>query len=186
MKVLQPRILPEDIAPLAIQSCRSCELCRHKNRLIWGEGNPKASILVVLDNPGAREDKDGKHFLCGTRGTLQKAAYEVGLSPNDFYITFILKCRPRKAYDKPIARSTCIKYLWDQLKTISPEIVLCLGNIVCQTFFEDPTVEVKKIRGRIHQVRGYSVVASYHPLAVRRRPVLYKLFVADWELAARR
>ena len=112
-------------------------------------------------------------------------AYEVGLNPDSFYISYILKCRPRKAYDKKTARDICIKYLWGQLDKVKPEVVFVLGNVACQAFFGDPTVEVKNIRGRIHEVRNYKTTVSYHPLAIRRRPVLYKYFFEDWELTAK-
>ncbi len=181
-----PAIMPEDSPPEAGFSCKRCELARHGGRVIWGEGNPEAPIFVILDNPGAREDREGAPFLCGTRATLQKAASEAGLEPNDLYISYILKCRPRRAYNKVRARTICLVYLWRQLEAVNPDLVMCLGNVVCQTFFDDPGAEVKQLRGRIHAVRGYNVVASYHPLAVRRRPVLYKYFLQDWVLAAGR
>ena len=50
------------------------------------------------------------------------------------------------------------------------------------SIFQDPTIEVKNIRERIHYVADYMTVASYHPLAVRRRPVLYRAFLQDWKL----
>ena len=178
-----PTILPEDAVPAISQSCRQCELCKQRTRVIWGEGNPSAPIFVVLDNPGAREDKNGRPFLCGTRETLQLAAHEAGLDLSSLYITYVLKCRPRRAYDKQTARSICIGHLWQQLESVNPKIVLCLGNVACQSFFEDPAVEVKQLRGKVHLVRNYEVIASYHPLAVRRRPVLYKYFLQDWKLA---
>ncbi len=180
-----PTILPEDTAPDACRFCRQCELSGHGSRVVWGEGNPGAPIFVVLDNPGAREDKEGAPFLCGTRETLQRAACEAGIEPNSLYVSYILKCRPRQAYDKETARATCISYLWKQLKIANPAVVMCLGNVVCQTFFGNPATEVKQLRGKIHLVRGYKVVTSYHPLAVRRRPVLYKYFLQDWRLVAK-
>lgn len=182
LNTLLPTILPEDVAPAMHQSCHQCELCQHGTRVIWGEGNPTAPVFVILDNPGAREDKSGQPFLCGTRETLQRAAYEAGLNSNSLYITYILKCRPRRAYDKPTARSICIRHLWEQLESKNPDIVLCLGNVACQSFLEDPAAEVKQLRGKVHLIRHYPVVVSYHPLAVRRRPVLYKYFLQDWRL----
>ena len=184
MNKQQPAILPEDAAPAAGRSCRQCELSRQGGRVIWGEGNPEAPLFVVLDNPGAREDKAGRPFLCGTRETLQAAAFEAGIKPGSLYISYILKCRPRRAYDKERARATCINFLWGQLAAVKPEIIMCLGNVACQSFFADPAAEVKQLRGRVHPVRGYSVITSYHPLAVRRRPVLHKYFLQDWRLAA--
>ena len=177
-------ILPEDRSPVANLSCEQCELAHHGSRVIWGEGNPAAPLFVILDNPGAREDKEGAPFLCGTRETLQKAASEAGFEPGGLYISYILKCRPRRAYDREKARTACLRYLWEQLEAVNPTLVMCLGNVVCQTFWGDPAVEVKSLRGKVHHVNSYDVVTSYHPLAVRRRPQLYKYFLQDWKLAA--
>lgn len=179
-----PAILPEDPAPSDNINCAQCGLAGHGSRVIWGEGNPAAPLFVVLDNPGAREDKEGVPYLCSTRETLQRAAYETGLGPDSLYISYILKCRPRKAYDKEVARGICIRYLWKQLEAAEPRLVICLGNVVCHSFFEDPEAAVKTLRGRVHQVKGYRVITAYHPLAVRRRPVLYRYFLQDWQLAA--
>ena len=179
-----PRILAEDSPPAHLRSCGRCELAGHKSRLIWGEGNRVAPLFVVLDNPGAREDREGTPYLCGTRETLQKAAYEAGFEPASIYISYILKCRPRKTYDKESARAICINFLWGQLATAQPHLVMCLGNVVCRSLFGDPEAEVKELRGQIRSVKGHKVIASYHPLAVRRRPVLYKYFLEDWRLAA--
>ncbi len=179
-----PAILPEDEIPAACRSCKQCEVGSHGTRVVWGEGNPAAPLFVILDNPGAREDREGVPFLCGTRETMQKAVYEAGIEPGTMYISYLLKCRPRKAYDKIKARATCIKFLWGQLETVNPKVVMCLGDVVCQAFFGYADAAVKKLRGKVHTVRDYRVITSYHPLAVRRRPVLYQYFLEDWRLAA--
>lgn len=180
----RPAILPEDLPPRSVGGCQQCELSGHGARIIWGEGNPGAPLFVVLDNPGAREDRGGVPFLCGTRETLQRAAYEAGLTPDSLYISYVLKCRPRKAYDKERARSTCIRFLWEQLREAGPIMVMCLGNVVCRSVFGDPEAEVKQLRGKVHLIGGYRMVVSYHPLAARRRPALYRYSLQDWRLAA--
>ena len=55
-------ILPEEAAPPGMQHCERCELSNQRDRVIWGEGNPKAPIVMILDNPGAREDGRGIRF----------------------------------------------------------------------------------------------------------------------------
>lgn len=183
MDGLLPTILPEDATPVDSQSCRLCELSTHGGRLIWGEGNNSAPVFVILDNPGAREDKDGRPFLCGTRETLLLTAKEAGLDLDSLYVTYILKCRPRRAYNKPLARSSCVRYLWGQLNSVKPDIIVCLGDVACQSFFENPDARVKFLRGEVHNIKNYNTIVSYHPLAVRRRPVLRKYFLQDWKLA---
>lgn len=139
----RPSILPEDFPPPDAFSCHRCSLSQQRTRVIWGEGNPKAPVFVVVDNPGAREDPDGRPFLCGTRETLQKAAFEAGLAGDDLYLTYVLKCRPRRSYDKPLCRNRCLGYLWGQLEQVKPIVLVVLGNIAVQSLRGDPETEVK-------------------------------------------
>ena len=177
-----PFLWPEEPTPEHLTNCHDCGLYQHGSRMVWGEGNPDAPIMIVLDNPGAREDREGNPFVCGTRQTLQKAANEVGLQMDDLYITYILKRKPTKAYDKVKVRQICMNHLKEQLTIKQPKFIFCLGNVAVQSFFESPESEVKTLRGEIHQVKGFPTITGYHPLAVRRRPNLWSLFLEDWRL----
>jgi uracil-DNA glycosylase len=73
----------------------------------------------------------------------------------------------------------------DQLQTKKPKVVFCLGNVAVQSFFKNPDVEVKSLRGSIQEVRGFPTLVAYHPLAVRRRPNLWSLFMDDWKELAK-
>ena len=174
------QIWPEHAAPASVLSCSQCELCSQRTRVIWGEGNPNAPVIVILDNPGAREDKDGVPYVCPTRQSLQAAASRAGIGPRDLYITYLLKCRPVRKYDKPAARSACFGYLTQQLEAQRPLAAFCLGNTAVRGFFGDPEAEVKNLRGTWHEVRGLQTLVSYHPLAVRRRPNLVRQYDEDW------
>lgn len=180
-----PSVWPEDQTPTEAINCSRCELHCQRSRIIWGEGNPTGPVIIVLDNPGAREDKDGNSFICGTRQTLQSAAFEAGFKMEDLYVTYILKCRPVRRYNKEAARSTCISYLNKQLELQNPKLAMCLGTTAVQYFFENMEAEVKNLRGQMHFVRGLPAYVSYHPLAVRRRPNLSKQFSEDWNLLSR-
>ncbi|WP_223593583.1 uracil-DNA glycosylase [Neobacillus bataviensis] len=180
MSTFVPNLWPEEAVPTFAKECKDCGLYQHGTRMVWGEGNPNAPIMILLDNPGAREDCDGSPFVCGTRQTLQQAAYEVGLTADDLYITYILKRKPTRAYEKENVRTICINHLEDQLQAKNPKVVFCMGNIAVQSFFQNKDVDVKSLRGTIQQVRGIPTLVAYHPLAVRRRPNLWSYFVKDW------
>jgi DNA polymerase len=154
--------------------------------MIWGEGNSEAPIMIILDNPGAREDKEGSPYVCGTRQTLQEAANHAGLVPEDLFVTYILKRRPVRAYDKEKTREICIGHLKEQLESKKPSLILCLGNVALQSFLEYPLAEVKNMRGRWTEVHDIPLTVGYHPLAVRRRPNLWPSFLEDWKLLANR
>ena len=111
-----PTIWPEEELPPEAIDYKSCEVCTQKSRVIWGEGNPKAPIIIILDNPGGREDKEGKEYVCGTRQTLQAAIYEVGLDIDNVYVTYLLKCRPFCSYNKERAGHLVNHFLFNKSK----------------------------------------------------------------------
>ncbi|KRF10716.1 uracil-DNA glycosylase [Paenibacillus sp. Soil787] len=179
-------ILEEEIAPSHAIACQQCELSKQRQRVIWGEGNPEAPIFIIMDNPGAREDKEGQAFVCGTRETLQMGMREAGLDLGLVYVSYLLKCRPIRAYNKPAAREACSSHLELQLKEKKPRLLFGLGNVVVESMFPDVGADVKSYRGSWHTFQGLPAAFSYHPLAVRRRPVLMKYFVQDLQLVAQR
>ena len=181
-----PIVWPEDPVPECQKGCRECGLYEQGSRMVWGEGNPQAPIMIILDNPGAREDREGNSYVCGTRKTLQSTANEVGLGIDDLYMTFILKRRPVRAYEKEKTRQICMTHLKEQMEAKKPAFVLCLGNVAVQAFFQDSEVDVKSLRGSWHDVRGHQTIVAYHPLAIRRRPNLKSYFLEDWALLAER
>ncbi|MEH7119576.1 uracil-DNA glycosylase [Neobacillus vireti] len=184
MSLFCPILWPEEPTPDLYKHCGECGLDQHGSRMIWGEGNPDAPIMILLDNPGAREDREGNPFVCGTRQTLQQAANEAGLKNKDLYVTYILKRKPVRAYEKEEVRHICMNHLKQQLLTKKPAFILCLGNVAVQSFFNNREAEVKTLHGKIHIVNGFQTTVSYHPLAVRRRPNLWSVFMKDWNFLA--
>ncbi|HBN83324.1 MAG TPA: uracil-DNA glycosylase [Clostridiales bacterium] len=181
-----PTIWPETKVPPEALDCQKCELYRQRSRMIWGEGNTSAPVLLILDNPGAREDKDGNAYVCGTRQTLQLAAFNAGFKAEDLYVTYVLKCQPKRQYNKEEARGTCMEHLNNQLLQQKPKLAFCLGNVAVQWFFDDMEKDVKTLRGTWHFSKGIPTAVTYHPLAVRRRPNLLPYFTNDWEMLAQR
>lgn len=171
---------PEEAAPPDAKHCERCELAGQRSRVIWGEGNPDAPLFLILDNPGAREDREGNPFLCGTRETLQRGMMKAGVPADAVYMTYLLKCRPLRAYDKPEARAACFPHLRLQLQEKQPLVLFGFGNVVAETLLpEKENPSVKELRGVWHEFRGIPIGFTYHPLAVRRRPNLMKFFVED-------
>ncbi|WP_438446349.1 uracil-DNA glycosylase [Gorillibacterium sp. sgz5001074] len=182
MEPFVPSVWPEALVPAAAEGCVRCALAAQRKRIIWGEGNPEAPVYILLDNPGARETPEGEAFVCGTRQTLQQAAHETGFRQSDLFVTYLLKCRPVRAYDKETARASCLPYLEDQLAARKPKLLFCMGNVALRAYCGDTEAEVKGLRGKLHEIGSQTVAVTYHPLAVRRRPNLYPLFLQDWQL----
>lgn len=200
---------PEDEAPAGV-TCDDFSLGGH-GRLVWGEGVPGSRIMILLDNPGAREDKHGTPYVCGTRRTLRRALAEAGLAREPVYLTYLVKCRPLRAYDKPRARRAGLGFFREQLAAHKPAVLVLLGDVVVQTVTGRDDASVRELRrrqrrrdgeagsppartggtdlqGKIAEnciVGGVPAVVGYHPLAARRRPVLYPLLVEDLTVARR-
>ncbi|CAM3421383.1 uracil-DNA glycosylase [Marinicrinis lubricantis] len=183
MEDWKPMILKEDSPPREALNCDQCGLAEQHGRFIWGEGNPDAPIFVIMDNPGAREDREGAAFVCGTRQTLQLGLREAGVALDEIYVSYLVKRRPVRKYDKPHAREACLGHLKAQLEEQKPKLLLGLGNVVIQALIAQEE-EVKNRRGKWLEFEGIPIAFSYHPLAVRRRPVLMKHFVNDLKFAA--
>jgi DNA polymerase len=148
----------------------------HKTPLVWAEGDPHASIAIVLDNPGARE-REGALWVCPTRETLRRAAHDAGLGA--LYVTWLVKFRPRRAYDKAFARALGREEVEREIARLRPCVVVGLGDVVVSTLLGDPDAHVRALRGYALRVFGRPFVASYHPLAAYRRPNLYAWLVED-------
>jgi DNA polymerase len=115
---------------------------------------------------------------------LQEALHHAGLSSEDAYLTYLLKCRPLKRYNKEAARAFSKPFLVRQIKAMQPKYIVCLGETVVQAMFDSMDAHVKDLRGQWHNVLGYPCIVSYHPLAVRRRPNLMRQFMEDWSMLA--
>jgi len=178
----EPVAWPEAKPPAEAVDCRNCELHLQRTRVIWGEGRPDAPLLGVLDNPGAREDREGRPFVCATRVALQRAVAEAGLSRDELFVTYLLKCRPVRKYDKEAARRACFDYLRGQLQGRS--VIVLLGLVAAQTALDMPDAEMSALRGRWFELGGLPARVTYHPLAVHRRPNLMPAFLEDWKTAA--
>ena len=167
---------PPDLSPDAFT-----ELREHGSRVIWGEGNPQAELLIILDNPGARETKEGDPYVCPTRVALRNALQEAGLAPDEVYVTYLLKRRPTRAYDRAKAWAFYSPILEKQVRDANPSVLVLAGNAVVRALV-DPEAEVKALRGHVLQVFTYPAVVTYHPLAAHRRPNLAPLLVDDLKL----
>lgn len=175
--------LPEDPVPADVPAEAFAALADHGGRVVWGEGRPGAPLMVVLDNPGLREDRAGQAFICGTRQTLRAAAASAGLGPEDLYVAFLLKRRPARAYDRQAVRSAYLPLLRAQIARNDPRVLVLMGDAVVGAVLGEGA-RVKDLRGRVLEAWDRAAVVTYHPLTARRRPGLLPLLHADLRLVA--
>jgi uracil-DNA glycosylase family 4 len=153
-----------------IGDCTRCKLHKGRNKIVFGDGNPKARLVFVGEAPGADEDKQGLPFVGRAGKLLTQMIEAMGLQRQDVYICNVVKCRPpenRKPEDDEV--STCSPYLLRQLDTIEPKVLVCLGAVAAQTLLET-TRGISQFRGEWTDWRGHKLMATYHPAYLLRNP----------------
>jgi len=154
----------------AAASCKACDLWRLGTQTVFGVGNRGARLMVVGEAPGAEEDRQGEPFV-GRAGLLLNAMLRAaGFERRDVFIANVLKCRPphnRDPSDEEAGR--CLPYLRRQIELVDPDVILCVGRIAAQRLLgTDQTIG--RLRGRVHDLDGVPVVATYHPAYLLRSP----------------
>jgi uracil-DNA glycosylase family 4 len=153
-----------------IGECTRCKLHKGRNKIVFGDGNPKAQLVFVGEAPGADEDKTGIPFVGRAGKLLTQMIEAMGLQRQDVYICNVVKCRPpenRKPEDDEV--STCSPYLLRQLDAIAPKVLVCLGAVAAQTLLETNR-GISQFRGEWLDWRGHKLMATYHPAYLLRNP----------------
>ncbi len=153
-----------------IGECTRCKLHKGRNKIVFGDGNPKARLVFVGEAPGADEDKQGIPFVGRAGKLLTQMIEAMGLQRQDVYICNVVKCRPpdnRKPEDDEV--STCSPYLLRQLDVIEPKVLVCLGAVAAQTLLETNR-GISQFRGEWIDWRGHKLMATYHPAYLLRNP----------------
>lgn len=160
--------------------CVKCELCRSRNKVVFGSGNPAARLMFVGEAPGADEDRTGEPFVGRAGQLLTQIIEAMHLRRSDIYIANILKCRPPgNRNPSPFESANCKPYLLKQIEIISPEIIVSLGLVAAINLLElPPTTTVRDLRGRILEFAGKPLIVTYHPAALLRNPALKS---STWE-----
>ena len=158
-----------------VSQCTTCRLCKGRANVVFGEGNPHASLVFVGEAPGADEDRLGRPFV-GRAGQLLNdiVVKGMGLRREDVYIANVCKCRPPdNRTPSPDEMADCLPFLLGQLELIHPKVIVALGATAAQGLL-NTTEGVGRLRGQPHplQLAGLEgtipVVVTYHPAYLLR------------------
>jgi uracil-DNA glycosylase family 4 len=150
--------------------CTRCKLHKTRNKIVFGDGNPKAELVFVGEGPGHDEDMQGLPFVGRAGKLLTQMIEAMGLQRKDVYICNVVKCRPpenRTPEKDEVA--TCSPYLMRQIDTIAPKVIVCLGSVAAQTILETNR-GISQFRGQWLEFRGRKLMATYHPAYLLRNP----------------
>lgn len=160
----------EDLAALraVVERCRRCPLHRVRQRAVFGEGDPDASVLCVGEAPGAREDETGRPFVGPAGQLMDRLLLSVGFRRNEVFICNVLKSRPPDNRDPEAEEiEACVPYLLRQIDLVDPDVIIAFGAFAARTLL-DSTESLGRLRNQTHLFRGYPLVATYHPAALLR------------------
>ncbi|MCA1797203.1 MAG: uracil-DNA glycosylase [Geobacteraceae bacterium] len=151
--------------------CQRCALGRTRTQLVFGGGNPKASLVFVGEGPGQREDEQGEPFVGEAGLLLNRILFAMGLERKDVYICNVIKCRPPQNRNPEADEiAACEPFLKRQLDAINPEVLVALGKFAAQTLLQDKT-PISKLRGEWRSYNDIDLMPTFHPAYLLRNPV---------------
>jgi uracil-DNA glycosylase len=150
--------------------CTRCKLHTRRNKIVFGDGSPKADLVFVGEGPGHDEDMQGLPFVGRAGKLLTQMIEAMGLQRKDVYICNVVKCRPpeNRAPEKDEV-AECSPFLLRQIDAIAPKVIVCLGAIAAQTLLETNR-GISQFRGQWLPFRGRKLMATYHPAYLLRNP----------------
>jgi uracil-DNA glycosylase len=184
----------------AAKKCKACPLWKSGTQTVLGEGPKHARIILVGEQPGDKEDLEGKPFVGPAGRMLDKALEEAGVNRSETYVTNAVKhfkwepaCK-RRLHKKPNSReiAACRPWLLSEIDSLQPELIVCLGATAAQSVLQRP-VKIGEARGKLlDSPYGAKVLITVHPSSLLRiqdqpdKELAWKAFVRDLKLLAKR
>ncbi len=178
--------------------CQACDLYRNATQTVFGDGAVGATVMLVGEQPGDREDLDGEPFVGPAGAVLDRALKRAGIDRGQAYVTNVVKhfkWRPagkRRLHQKPNAEEigACRPWLEAEIDLVEPAVVVCLGATAAQTLL-GPSFRVTRQRGEfVPWGRAPRIIATVHPSSILRaadeeaREREMEAFVADLTVVA--
>lgn len=162
----------------AAAGCRGCELWEPATQTVFGEGAAHATVMLIGEQPGDREDEEGHPFVGPAGRILNEGLQAAGIDPKRVYITNAVKHfrftrrGKRRLHEKPNAHQVraCRPWLEAEIETVKPRLLVLLGATAAQSLM-GPTFRVTQHRGTVMPTPiGVQAVATVHPSSVLRAP----------------
>lgn len=184
----------------AVDDCRGCELWRDATQAVFSTGSPEASVMLVGEQPGDREDREGEPFVGPAGRILDEALEAAGIPRDGAYLTnavkhFRFEMRgKRRIHEKPAVGHivACRPWLSAELGAVHPSVVVGLGATAARALL-GASVRLGEVRGTVlppPEGVPAPVVLTQHPSAVLRvrdsgdRDAAFAALVADLRVAA--
>lgn len=166
----------------SLHNCDRCKLAKlGRTQVVFGVGNPHASIMFVGEAPGFNEDQKGEPFVGAAGKLLNDLLQSAGLSRDQIYIANVIKCRPPNNRDpEPDEVETCKPFLLQQIQFIRPKLVCTLGNWATQTLLERK-VGITKVKAQAFYMKDFVIFPLLHPAAALHQGNLLDTLKEDFK-----
>jgi len=164
-------------ARLAAATCTACPLYANATQTVFGEGAARATLMLVGEQPGDREDLAGRPFVGPAGALLDRALEDAGIDRERTFVTNVVKhfkWRPsgkRRLHERPNAAEVraCRPWLDLELEIVRPDLLVALGATAAQAII-GREFRITQDRGRIVRPLGNGppVLATFHPSAILR------------------
>jgi uracil-DNA glycosylase len=176
----------------ATMACRECPIGEFATQSVIGEGNPKARLMLVGEQPGDQEDLQGHPFVGPAGRMLGKALEEAGVPKEQCFVSnavkhFKFELRgKRRIHKTPTQReaAACLHWLEDEIALVRPDAIVALGSTAARSLL-GRAVPVMAERGKwLPRLDGRQVLVTVHPSSLLRVPsedrdAAFALFVKD-------
>lgn len=161
----------------AVEAFDGCALKFTANTTVFGDGNPKAKVMLVGEAPGADEDRVGLPFVGLSGQLLDKMFAAIGLNRKDsLYISNILPWRPPgNRQPTPDEASACLPFIRRHIELVAPDYVIAVGGTAAKTLFNTRD-GIMSLRGRFRDYTSEGLektiksIAIFHPAYLLRSP----------------
>lgn len=143
LEKIEADILKQKICP---------ELASTATQLVFGDGSPDAQLVFIGEAPGKNEDIQGLPFIGAAGKFLNEMLALIGLKREDVYITNIVKYRPPENRDPlPSEKQAFLPFLWRQIITINPKLIVTLGRHSMESFL--PGGSISTVHGQPKRIK---------------------------------
>lgn len=171
-----------------MSNCGSCDLCKTRTQVVFGEGSPSPLIMLLGESPGETEDLDGKPFVGKVGEKLDNMLKYVGVARDEVYITNAVLCKtPQNREPRKEELDSCRWRLNLQIKLLKPKLIVVLGKVALSQLKGEP---VKGALNKFFQDNWFNytvdghvskVIVTYHPNFHLKSPEkAYKETLPHW------
>jgi len=169
---------PDPKLKKAVDSCRRCELWEKATQGVAGEGARRPALMLVGEQPGDEEDKQGHPFVGSAGKLLHELLERAGIDPATTYVTNAVKhffWEPRgkrRIHKTPAQRhiNACVVWLEQEIASYRPRVIVALGRTALAALLGRAMTLAAARTQRLATEAGVPIVATFHPSAALRAP----------------